>query len=212
MLTSKLLTLVLVVQPGRVLLGMKKRGFGAGKWNGFGGKVQPGETIEEAARRELQEESGLTVDVLDKIGNIKFEFVGETEMLDVHIFRADKYNGEPTESEEMRPQWFDCDKIPFSQMWADDVLWFPLMLQKKKFVGYFKFQDWRLQSVITAKETAELRLEFIPHITHLIRKTERKTKKGLSLCKICIFGTKKKPNPKIQPDLNITKRQTYMYI
>lgn len=51
MLTNKLLTLVLVVQPGRVLLGMKKRGFGAGKWNGFGGKVQPGETIEQAARR-----------------------------------------------------------------------------------------------------------------------------------------------------------------
>lgn len=43
MFTNKLLTLV--------LLGMKKRGFGAGKWNGFGGKVQPGETIEEAARR-----------------------------------------------------------------------------------------------------------------------------------------------------------------
>lgn len=51
MLSSKLLTLVLVVQPGKVLLGMKKRGFGAGKWNGFGGKVQPGETIEDAARR-----------------------------------------------------------------------------------------------------------------------------------------------------------------
>ena len=51
MFTSKLLTLVLVVQPGRVLLGMKKRGFGEGKWNGFGGKVQSGETIEEAARR-----------------------------------------------------------------------------------------------------------------------------------------------------------------
>lgn len=51
MLSSKLLTLVLVVQPGRVLLGMKKRGFGAGKWNGFGGKVQPGESIEDAARR-----------------------------------------------------------------------------------------------------------------------------------------------------------------
>lgn len=51
MLSSKLLTLVLVVQPGKVLLGMKKRGFGAGKWNGFGGKVNPGETIEDAARR-----------------------------------------------------------------------------------------------------------------------------------------------------------------
>ncbi|XP_049417355.1 oxidized purine nucleoside triphosphate hydrolase isoform X2 [Epinephelus fuscoguttatus] len=99
MLTPKLLTLVLVVQPGRVLLGMKKRGFGVGKWNGFGGKVQPGETIESAARRELEEESGLTVDALEKIGNIKFEFVGETQLLDVHVFRADDYNGEPTESE-----------------------------------------------------------------------------------------------------------------
>lgn len=51
MYTTKLFTLVLVVQPQRVLLGMKKRGFGAGLWNGFGGKVQPGESIEEAARR-----------------------------------------------------------------------------------------------------------------------------------------------------------------
>ncbi|KAA0705169.1 7,8-dihydro-8-oxoguanine triphosphatase [Triplophysa tibetana] len=140
MFTSKLLTLVLVVQPSRILLGMKKRGFGAGKWNGFGGKVQPGETIEQAARRELLEESGLTVDILHKIGNIKFEFIGETELLDVHIFRADSYKGVPTESDEMRPQWFDLDQIPFSQMWADDVLWFPLLLQKQKFLGYFKFQ------------------------------------------------------------------------
>ncbi|KAF4074019.1 hypothetical protein AMELA_G00249860 [Ameiurus melas] len=140
MFTRKLLTLVLVVQPGRVLLGMKKRGFGAGKWNGFGGKVHPGESIEQAARRELLEESSLTVDTLCKIGNITFEFVGETELMDVHIFRADDYDGEPTESEEMRPRWFDIDKIPFGEMWADDVLWFPLMLQKKKFSGYFKFQ------------------------------------------------------------------------
>ncbi|KAL4658993.1 7,8-dihydro-8-oxoguanine triphosphatase [Arapaima gigas] len=140
MLTSKPLTLVLVVQPGRVLLGMKKRGFGEGRWNGFGGKVQPGETIEEAAKRELLEESGLTTDTLDKIGNIKFEFVGEREIMDVHIFRTDTFTGCPAESDEMRPQWFDCDKIPFDHMWPDDILWFPLMLQKKKFVGYFKFQ------------------------------------------------------------------------
>ncbi|XP_039902356.1 7,8-dihydro-8-oxoguanine triphosphatase isoform X2 [Simochromis diagramma] len=136
MLSSKLLTLVLIVQPGRVLLGMKKRGFGAGKWNGFGGKVQPGETIEDAARRELEEESGLTVDALDKIGNIKFEFVGETQLLDVHVFRADTYNGEPTES--------------------DDILWFPLMLQKKKFVGYFKFQGHDVILSHTLEEVEEL--------------------------------------------------------
>ncbi|CAL1588011.1 unnamed protein product [Knipowitschia caucasica] len=157
MLSPKLLTLVLVVQPGRVLLGMKKRGFGAGKWNGFGGKVQPGESIEDAARRELQEESALTVDALEKIGNIKFEFVGETQLLDVHIFRADSYNGEPTESEEMRPQWFELDQIPFREMWADDSLWFPLMLQRKKFVGYFKFQGHEVILSHTLEEVSELK-------------------------------------------------------
>uniref|UniRef100_A0A8C3URK8 Oxidized purine nucleoside triphosphate hydrolase n=1 Tax=Catharus ustulatus TaxID=91951 RepID=A0A8C3URK8_CATUS len=99
MLTSRLFTLVLVVQPSRVLLGMKKRGFGAGLWNGFGGKVQPGESIEEAARRELLEESGLTVDTLQKMGQITFEFVGNSELMDVHIFRADHFHGEPRESE-----------------------------------------------------------------------------------------------------------------
>ena len=51
MSTSRLYTLVLVLQPQRVLLGMKKRGFGAGRWNGFGGKVQEGETIEDGAKR-----------------------------------------------------------------------------------------------------------------------------------------------------------------
>uniref|UniRef100_H2UEV4 Oxidized purine nucleoside triphosphate hydrolase n=2 Tax=Takifugu rubripes TaxID=31033 RepID=H2UEV4_TAKRU len=156
MLTSKLLTLVMVVQPGKVLLGMKKRGFGAGRWNGFGGKVQSGESIEDAARRELLEESGLTVDTLEKVGNIKFEFVGDTELLDVHIFRADSYNGEPTESEEMKPQWFECHQIPFSQMWPDDVLWFPLMLQKKKFLGYFKFQGHDVILSQTLEEVKEL--------------------------------------------------------
>lgn len=51
------------------------------------------------SNRELQEESGLTVDALEKVGNIKFEFVGETQLLDVHIFRADTYNGDPAESD-----------------------------------------------------------------------------------------------------------------
>ncbi|XP_034638831.1 7,8-dihydro-8-oxoguanine triphosphatase isoform X1 [Trachemys scripta elegans] len=140
MFTNKLFTLVLVVQPQRVLLGMKKRGFGAGRWNGFGGKVQAGETIEQAAHRELLEESGLTVDNLQKIGQITFEFVGNSELMEVHIFRTDSFHGEPTESDEMRPQWFQLDQVPFSHMWPDDVYWFPLLLQKKSFQGYFKFQ------------------------------------------------------------------------
>nr|XP_020748229.1 7,8-dihydro-8-oxoguanine triphosphatase [Odocoileus virginianus texanus] len=86
MRSSRLYTLVLVLQPQRVLLGMKKRGFGAGRWNGFGGKVQEGETVEDGAKRELQEESGLTVDTLHKVGQITFEFTGDPELMDVHVF------------------------------------------------------------------------------------------------------------------------------
>ncbi|NWI63583.1 8ODP triphosphatase, partial [Todus mexicanus] len=156
MCTSRLFTLVLVVQPPRVLLGMKKRGFGAGLWNGFGGKVQPGESIEEAARRELLEESGLTVDTLQKMGQITFEFVGNSELMEVHIFRADDFHGEPTESEEMRPQWFQLDEMPFNHMWADDAYWFPLLLQRKLFRGYFKFQGKDTILEHTLKEVEEV--------------------------------------------------------
>lgn len=57
---------------------------------------------------------------------------------------------------EMRPQWFECHDIPFSQMWPDDVLWFPLMLQKKKFLGYFKFQGHDVIVNHTLEEVKEL--------------------------------------------------------
>ncbi|KAJ6640475.1 hypothetical protein lerEdw1_013705 [Lerista edwardsae] len=153
MLTTRVFTLVLVLQPQHVLLGMKKRGFGAGRWNGFGGKLLPGETVEQAARRELQEESGLTVDTLQKMGRITFEFVGNTELMEVHIFRADSFQGNPAESDEMRPQWFNLDQVPFKNLWPDDIYWFPLLLQKKQFLGYFKFQgqdtilDYTLEEV-----------------------------------------------------------------
>ncbi|XP_032896690.1 7,8-dihydro-8-oxoguanine triphosphatase isoform X1 [Amblyraja radiata] len=156
MVTTKLLTLVMVIKQHQILLGMKKRGFGAGRWNGFGGKVQPGETIEEGAKRELFEESSLTVHSLEKIGRILFEFVGETELMDVHIFRTESYQGEPEESEEMRPQWFDLDKLPFNEMWPDDSLWFPLMIQKKMFRGYFKFEGHNNILDYTLKEVDDL--------------------------------------------------------
>uniref|UniRef100_A0A8C4WVB2 Oxidized purine nucleoside triphosphate hydrolase n=1 Tax=Eptatretus burgeri TaxID=7764 RepID=A0A8C4WVB2_EPTBU len=136
---NKLLTLVMVLRPLQILLGMKKRGFGAGRWNGFGGKVEQGESIEDAAKRELWEESGLKSEVLEKVGRIEFTFVGDATTLEVHVFRTDHFDGEPTESDEMRPRWFDLENIPFEQMWPDDRYWFPLLLRRKKFLGHFVF-------------------------------------------------------------------------
>ncbi|MDP1706671.1 MAG: 8-oxo-dGTP diphosphatase [bacterium] len=136
-----ILTLCMVHQSPRLLLGMKKRGFGAGRWNGFGGKLAEGETIEEAARRELKEESGLEAIDLEPVGLIDFEFQGNPEILNVHIFRCEKFSGEPVESEEMKPQWFEEKDIPFSEMWPDDIFWVPLFLAGKKFKGRFLFGE-----------------------------------------------------------------------
>jgi 8-oxo-dGTP diphosphatase/2-hydroxy-dATP diphosphatase len=136
---KKILTLCIVHQHPRVLLGMKKRGFGEGRWNGFGGKVAAGETIEEAARREMHEEAGVEVGDLEKMGILEFEFQGNPEILEVHVFRAQDFTGEPTESEEMRPQWYRVDEIPFDSMWPDDKFWIPMFLDGKKFKGRFLF-------------------------------------------------------------------------
>lgn len=78
----KITTLCLIHEHPRLLLGMKKRGFGAGRWNGFGGKVQEGESIEEAARREMKEEADIEVDMLDKRGLIEFEFESDPDIIE----------------------------------------------------------------------------------------------------------------------------------
>jgi len=129
---------------GRILLGRKKHGFGAGKYNGFGGKVEPGETLLNCALREMHEESGVTLRGEDCVhtGFLVFRFEGrEGEELHVHIFTANKYQGEPVETEEMAPQWFPTDGgIPFADMWADDIHWFPYLLAGKRFRGEFDFK------------------------------------------------------------------------
>lgn len=138
---KKLLTLTIIHQHPKVLLGMKKRGFGAGRWNGFGGKVSLTETIESAAKRELQEEAGIEAYNLEKVGIIDFEFKGNPEILQVHIFRANDFSGELRESEEMKPQWWHVDEIPFKEMWPDDMHWMPLFLNGKRFRGRFLFGE-----------------------------------------------------------------------
>ncbi len=135
----KLLTLCIVHQHPRVLLGMKKRGLGEGRWNGFGGKVEEGESIEAAARREIEEEAGLKAKDLEKAGIMEFRLYQKPDPLEVHIFRVEDFLGEPRESEEMSPRWFLVDEIPFKDMWAADRYWFPLFFRRRKFRGHVVF-------------------------------------------------------------------------
>lgn len=137
---KKILTLCLVLKDDKILLGMKKRGFGMSHWNGFGGKLEAGETIEEAAKRELKEEANLEALDMIKMGILDFEFISNPELiLEMHIYKILEFNGEPEETEEMKPQWFSVNEIPFDKMWASDANWYPFIFKDKKFKGKFIF-------------------------------------------------------------------------
>ena len=140
-MNKKILTLCIIHQHPKILLGMKKRGHGEGKWNGFGGKVEEGETIEEAAKRETKEEAGVEVLKMKKLGILEFIYQDGLEIMEVHIFQAKEFTGNPTESEEMKPRWFHIDEILYDQMWPDDKYWLPLFLKEKKFEGKFFFNE-----------------------------------------------------------------------
>jgi len=127
-------TLCFVVQGNpiqRVLLGFKKGGFGAGKYDGFGGKIEAGETPRVAAMRELEEESGLSAspDGMRYVAHLVFLFPNKPEWSQiVHAFVATQWTGTPAESDEMVPTWFDLQDIPYAQMWDDSAYWVPRIL------------------------------------------------------------------------------------
>ena len=139
-------TLVFLIKgepPSEILLGLKKAGFAQGKLNGFGGKVENGETIERAAVRELREETGVLVSEQDlrRMAHLTFVFPAKPGWDQVvHVFLARQWEGEPAESAEMRPAWYRVSEIPFETMWQDDPHWLPLILRGKRIRARFTFQ------------------------------------------------------------------------
>ncbi|QDZ22922.1 7,8-dihydro-8-oxoguanine triphosphatase [Chloropicon primus] len=144
MAKAKVLTLLIPTDGKRVLLGLKKRGFGEGYYNGFGGKVEPSdESVEAAARRELEEEAGVTAKECVRKGLLRFHFDDKPVPWEVHVFTTglNLEPKEPKETEEMKPQWFAVEDIPYQKMWADDEYWYPLLLAGKEFEGDFYFEN-----------------------------------------------------------------------
>ena len=137
--------LVLIVdrEKEKILLAYKKRGFGSGKLNGAGGKIESGETPVEAVVRETEEEFGMQLkktDLID-VGECFFYFENRPEW-NIHnkMFFAYRWSGEPAETEEMgKPEWFLFDTIPYEKMWADDALWLPNVLAGKHIRAKFYF-------------------------------------------------------------------------
>jgi len=141
-MNGKSTTLLLLRRDNQLLLAMKKRGFGAGRWNGVGGKLEPGETIEQALVRECQEEIGVTPTKYHKIAEHDFTLDSERDgawHMYVHTYLCTGWEGEPVETEEMAPQWFTLDDIPYDDMWQDDRYWLPQALEGKLLKTVFTF-------------------------------------------------------------------------
>ena len=136
-------TLMFVVRDGQVLLIRKKRGIGAGKINGPGGKLDPGETLLECAVRETEEELGVSALGAREMGRLWFQFV---DGLTIHctVFRADGCEGEAQETEEAVPLWTPLDALPFDEMWDDDRIWLPVMLEGRTFRMWATFDGDRM--------------------------------------------------------------------
>ncbi len=131
-------TLLFVVRDDQILLIHKKRGLGAGKINAPGGRIEPGETLLEAAIREVREELRITPRTPEERGHLRFQFTDGLS-IEVHVFRSDSCDGEPAETDEAAPLWVPTDAVPYDRMWEDDRVWLPHFLAGKFFRGRFLF-------------------------------------------------------------------------
>lgn len=142
-------TLLYVVKDGKVLLGKKLRGFGEGKVNGAGGKVQENESLGEAMLRETKEEFGIIPKNYKQVGNILYdEFNGDKKLyFDTAIFVASDYEGEPKTSDEMMPIWYNKNNLPYEDMFGDDIYWLENILNGKRVNARFEFdKDFNIVS------------------------------------------------------------------
>ena len=128
-------TLLYIIKDNKILLAEKKRGFGVGKLNGVGGKIENDESIEQAMLRETMEEIGVKPIDFEQRAIIHFDlfYKGEKEKEDTYVFVASNYIGELIETEEMKPKWFELKNLPFEKMFSDDRLWLNSLIEGKKF-------------------------------------------------------------------------------
>lgn len=158
---KKHVTLILLIQDNKVLLGKKKHKFAFGKRNGPGGKQDPGETLEECALRELKSESGLSASALDliKVSEIDFYFSDNPDFdQTVHTYIIRKYLGEPKEvSDEIGDwQWYSFNELPLDEMWSADRKWLPEILKGKKLKAQFiYFKDEKVGENIVSYSKLE---------------------------------------------------------
>ena len=136
-------TLLFVVRDSEILLIRKKRGHGAGKINAPGGMVEPGETALQCALRETEEEVGVRALDVTPLVELHFQDTDGSSLLG-YAFIARDCVGVPRETAEAAPFWCATSHIPYAQMWEDDLLWLPYLLDGTAVIGEFLMHEERL--------------------------------------------------------------------
>jgi 8-oxo-dGTP diphosphatase len=144
-----LATLLFIIRDGEMLLIRKKMGLGAGKINGPGGRMEPGETPLECAVREVEEELNVTASDIGYYGVNRFHFIDGYKIM-VHIFKAAAYTGTPAETDEALPIWVSLNNIPYNEMWVDDLVWLPKIIDGKIINGMYimdgdEMKDYKIE-------------------------------------------------------------------
>lgn len=142
---KRLMTICFLVRTAEdgtklVCLAEKRRGFRQGKINGYGGKVEEGETIEACAIRETTDESSVTPMQIRKVAEVRYHDPGLTH--ECHVFICDQWEGEPKHTEEMvSPTWYRPDEIPFERMDQADPLWILPVLRGERIRANFFYDE-----------------------------------------------------------------------
>ncbi len=131
-------TLMFVIRADEVLLIRKKRGLGAGKINGPGGRIEGDETPQACAIRETNEELLINPVNVRPAGELFFH-AEDMPRIHVHVFVATDFEGTPGETDEAIPIWFRLGELPFDEMWDDDRIWLGRVLGGDSVKGYFTF-------------------------------------------------------------------------
>ena len=141
--TLKQATLLFLVKDDEILLAMKKRGFGVGRWNGVGGKPDANETTEQTAIRECDEEIVVVPQTLKHVATLDFYFPSDKSDWNqqVIVYFCTKWQGVPTETDEMSPAWYKISNIPYDKMWKDDKYWLPEVLKGRFVKARFQFDN-----------------------------------------------------------------------
>jgi mutator protein MutT len=136
-------TVCFIRQGGKVLLQRRAPGrLWAGRLNGPGGKVAISETPVEAVRREVAEETGLTIDEPVHHGTLDLVF-GDPAMLRLRVFVyvCDRFVGRARGGHEGRLRWYAAERLPYDELWPDMRFWLPVVLAGGSVNGMCLFDE-----------------------------------------------------------------------